>query len=830
MSLRALLALVPPNSYDLANEFLDDMESVRFDAITRHRTLTVLPIAMLSESKYPSRFLPQQKAFIQHVLSRPVLTSREATPTFIQFASLLVNFVYKNIQLFAKAVSVRMAKGDSHFLIYSSVPSFFGFFTSHDHSIAAAEFYTCVMKTVPPEYSAEVIQPFLNSALTHRFIESAIYPLALRFSLYFQGNYTSKPKSGRDSKTNQTITSLARSLRSLILAAAPLLPDVIRIIFSETIILHWTPEEFSFLFFEHFFKLASSLYISASPFLRYAPLLNDIIDVIHEENAIKAEDLIDSRNGSFHIAPPIYSTLGLPYLDFALTVADVAVAANALTQICELPPALRGISYAKFPKAKLFKMFAVRAFVRKNAPSPPRDGPCIAFDVSELTVADNPDFERAFLSQHLAGGAHAIDLTDALGADACNLTLPAIQPLGRTTSIDEDSNSNSLSDGERFQSAGDQPQIESQNNTNPNIHNNKNCQTFTPMNSVNELENSNNEKEIIDSNNPLNNNECNDTGNNDANTSNDDGDIKNMGNEKSKFNERIVSDSNESLQGLNNENKSPAALQDYLQRRKANLLIRQAHVFEDYLRFRVARNEYEEYANILSDYDSVVCAPLAMNIATYARDLYDDPSSAFQRAVTYFHTPRLQRLVYLVVRSKPLKKCFAAASSQISRCNAQCLTIIQKLRATRKNDQEEIQLSRGRIECLRRSVLNLISLRNSPAAMQIDLIDQTLIALNILGNGKEQIFYQMLHKALLDSTCEIFLSLVVAIDICVVQDSLFRSEMGEESFRNWTLLSKFVDEFTSTSLTTTVSEVIQLRRNLEELKKKIQFELKKCGC
>lgn len=1037
ISFQRLLQYVPPDTFNLANAFLDEIESIRFNSITRHRTITVLPIALLPESKYPKKFLPPQQEFIQHVLSRPVLTSREATPTFIQYASLLVNFVHKNIPLFARAMAVRMDKSDSHYLIYSVIPGLFGFFISHDHTSRAVEFYKAIMKIIPPEMASEVMQPFFTSVVTYRFIESVMYPFIYRFTsdpkiiqqINLKSNLNSlstsklqikskaKIKSSQslndpdgffsyfkrktrdsfssDSSSCSVIISYAKMLCDLIIQSIPLLPvealELIDMMYQR----HWTQQEFNDFFFDHFFSYVSSLYLTASPCLKADSVFKDVL------NCLKSSTLLNPK--FFHKAyfegltryeiPPLYSMLDLPYLDFALTIADVAVATNAIENICELPPSLQGISYSKFSKDKFFKMFAVRSFIRKSQVSElcltmsptqlanetknkkkkkensdeknknsdeiynfddydfggyysnsfynleldptkhPRDVDynkekfeMVVFNIKRLEVEDNPEFERIFLQEHFSAENEeksandiTIDLIERIGPESCNFSSfnSSIQTNDDGNKIEKNENETSFDSTSKEESSNSQAMDNSEKegnfqNTVYDFMNNSpsnddltigrlakemdtepkkssrspteleveqlarsrfgsNYMVISKMINENQnvgtITNSNKKAKKKSGNKPGFGNE------NEDDSIAHDGisnsfkvaaqkksvlpiDVDSLtaitSKEEEEKDEKLKSsiDSNSKILPDNDYN-----LKVYLTKRRANLLIDQSHVFENYIKFRLASDQYSSFTSLLGDLESIILAPLAMNLATFSRQLQLTVSDAYHRVEKFFDTNQLKRLIFFIVLSRGPKKCLSNQSiiSIVKQCETHTKMAIENLLKKFDISSETNKLNNGESDAFWRAVEALQVMKNDiPVAMQIETLNYVLSTLrniensirmkrlrhqndqknsielcktlnNILklnsteDNKEYSDFDSLVFMALLTSNCEELPARYIIFEHFIEKEcSHFTELLGANCEENWKDFNKFLYSFIS------ISEIDNLKNELDMLKKQIE--------
>ncbi|KAK8897244.1 hypothetical protein M9Y10_015183 [Tritrichomonas musculus] len=292
-------------------------------------------------------------------------------------------------------------------------------------------------------------------------------------------------------------------------------------------------------------------------------------------------------------------------------------------------------------------------------------------------------------------------------------------------------------------------------------------------------------------------------------------------------------------------------LKVYLAKRRANLLIDQSHVFENYIRFRLASDQYASFTSLLTCHESIILAPLAMNLATFARQFQLTVSNAYLKVEKFFNANQLKRLIFFIVLSRGPKKCLSSVTVivNVNACDSITRVLIEKVLKSLDVSYETNKLHRGESEFFWRTVEALQVMKGDiPVAMQIEAFNYVLNTLreveksiilrrnkcpqkveeppkrkvnqilSVFNCGSDLNFESLLFLALLNSGCETLPARYIIFDYFIEKENTHFSELlGSVSEANWTDFGKFLTHFTS------LSEMENLRNSLQELK--IQLDL-----
>ena len=382
-----LVCVTPHDANSLASSCVQQAEGIRQSIFLMERTISLLPL--MSSPSYPEGLIPPRSEILQNIMKPLILTSQEATPTFIQHSALFVSFIHSKPEIFAKVVIKRYAMPDFHFLVYSVIPSFYGFFTSHEHVQLAANFYIAVLKIALPHVSIAILQPFFCSLISFRFIEAVMTQFVKKFGTDTRLDDKNRQKS--------MIRQYSAELVNLIISSASLLPNQLLVIFKLLEKLKWKFSDVSDLFFKHFFNQQSLVWVASSPFTHRTALFNTLLkEIVKDTNNIKQiyRKLITVET-KFDI-PACYKTLRQPYLLLILSASDVLAAARCFETQEELPFTLKEANYNNFTIDTIFRPFWVRIFPKGLSKSTDTDLPVIFPNHNDFPLGANLEFERPF--------------------------------------------------------------------------------------------------------------------------------------------------------------------------------------------------------------------------------------------------------------------------------------------------------------------------------------------------------------------------------------------------------------------------------------------------
>ena len=387
-ALHQKLALTTPhNANSLASSCVQQAETIRQSIFLMERTISLLPL--MSSPSYPDGLIPPRQEILQYIMKPAILSSQEATPTFIQHSALFVSFIHTKPEIFAKVVIKRYAMPDFHFLVYSVIPSFYGFFTSYEHVQLAANFYISVLKVALPHISIAILQPYFCSLITFRFIESVMTQFMKKFGT--DGRLEDK------NRQKTLIPQFSSELVALIIDSISLLPNQILAIFKILSKLKWKYSDVSDLFFKHFFNQQSLVWVASSPYGHRTQLFNVILkDVVkNQSNITQIYKTLISTESKFEI-PACYKVLEQPYMLLLLSAADILAASRCFETQEQLPFTLKDANYDIFTIETIYKPFWVRIFPKGLSRPTDTDSPIVFPKREQYPLTEGLDYDRPY--------------------------------------------------------------------------------------------------------------------------------------------------------------------------------------------------------------------------------------------------------------------------------------------------------------------------------------------------------------------------------------------------------------------------------------------------
>lgn len=162
---------VPKNPRHLIEQCETDVQHTRFEMLTKQRIISLYPLEKLND--LPTFFGDHDKFFTQ-ISARPNSASDSLTPQQIQYISKIYSHFMSNLNDLAtittKAYDI-FDNGTYMFFINSTIPSFFGYFSSIEYLRIAYDFYAMIITKVPSSAVPKLIAPFFNNVCAFRYIE-----------------------------------------------------------------------------------------------------------------------------------------------------------------------------------------------------------------------------------------------------------------------------------------------------------------------------------------------------------------------------------------------------------------------------------------------------------------------------------------------------------------------------------------------------------------------------------------------------------------------------------------------------------------------------------
>lgn len=374
----------PPAVDDLLKKIYTDIDKKRIEILEAERFIN---LSLLTRTtKYPEKFMPPMNEFIAMLENQVVLTSEEIDPSFVQHTSLLISYVYGNIDQLVKGVAAMSQSEEFPFIVSSMLPSIFGFFISAEYMQYALNFYKTFIRTQKKNLSLIVIQPFFCSIFTYRYIENVMESFLIKF-----GTETIRKN---EPFPQEFMNKYSNLLTKLLIEALPLLPAAFFEIFKTVLEDKWNKTKLVHLFFSSFLKPQFLMYLRSSPF-NDEGYVRQIID-----NIARNDKYFTQIINSWYIAIPkyeifpIYTPFKQVFVTLFLSIADVMMTTTCLLKGGTLPGVLDDMSCFKYGPEIKFNPLIVRIYTKELKVLPPKVDPLI-MPLSN-PIESNPNFDRTY--------------------------------------------------------------------------------------------------------------------------------------------------------------------------------------------------------------------------------------------------------------------------------------------------------------------------------------------------------------------------------------------------------------------------------------------------
>lgn len=367
---------------------LENADKVRQDIFYRERTINLLPL--LASNTYLTGIIPERSQILKYILCPPILQTKDVTPQFIQHSSLFVNFIYSKPELFANVVVNRYGQQDFHYVIYSVVPAFYGFFTSLEHIERSLIFYQEVINIAPPNIASAIIQPLFCSLSTFQFIEAVMTEFGSQFGV--------DSRLDDQKRKKDLIKQFGVDILNSIQHHIHLLPRPILALFQFIVQSKWTLRDLIALFFNHFFSHLAVTWVASSYYSTRVGVFQQVLT----EAVTNVKQIRDIFRKFLEVEskieiPNTYKCFNLDYVQVFISAADIMVAAICYSTQNKLPISLTDVKYENFPLEKRFSPYIIRIYNRKYS-RPPKVylKPLIFTDFTKIEVQSNPTYDRIY--------------------------------------------------------------------------------------------------------------------------------------------------------------------------------------------------------------------------------------------------------------------------------------------------------------------------------------------------------------------------------------------------------------------------------------------------
>ncbi|KAK8863613.1 hypothetical protein M9Y10_011301 [Tritrichomonas musculus] len=374
-----------------------------------------LLMLLLRKNEYPISLLPSKDHFLNLIHSPPEESLSNVTPQQVQFISLLVDFVIKNPNILLKAIQFQyknkkkskpiapsMSRSNSlanttksglfnsnhsfsinshghnnnpglnnsakltehnkdlfDMLCFSTIPAFFGHFSSSEHLFYSFPFFCNLVGTLDEEIIDTVLIPYYCNGCTFRFIES----------VYAQFGKPFCHDVRLDSQQVQydVLKKYIKPLLASITQSYPLLPHTHQFLLKFMQKRGRDKNRLLNFFINHFLMRQLLRYVNGTPFTLHFMQLKEFVILIRND-LTPFYSIMDVMNSpSFFEVPSAFTVFNDLYSQILLTPIDVHVMMAALAQVNELPKNVQMFKNQLYLKNLNLTPFWVKLYSKKSS-------------------------------------------------------------------------------------------------------------------------------------------------------------------------------------------------------------------------------------------------------------------------------------------------------------------------------------------------------------------------------------------------------------------------------------------------------------------------------
>ena len=172
---------IPYSTNKHLSECVDELSHLTDEILLKQRILTLTNLIRIK--KLPSFFPIKKKELLSYISQKPRV-SECITAQQMHFMSKFFEYLLQNP---SKLVTVTAAtyrdysRSDFLYLVYSIIPSIFGYFSSNEHISFAYQFYSSLILNTSQSISQIVLPPFFLSSASFPFLQSLFEDISLYF-------------------------------------------------------------------------------------------------------------------------------------------------------------------------------------------------------------------------------------------------------------------------------------------------------------------------------------------------------------------------------------------------------------------------------------------------------------------------------------------------------------------------------------------------------------------------------------------------------------------------------------------------------------------------
>ena len=354
------------------------VEEIRESIIKIHRSVSLIPF--LNTKTAFKNEIPEKSERLNYVFREAIVSPPHVSPQLLQQCSHLYLFLQQYpSDLFDGLISV---KGTPlyYFVIHSSLPSLYGFFSSQEHVQLAFPFYAHALLYPDRKVGTEIMLPFFNTPSTYRFIEKVMAPICDRI-------VADKKLKGESSSVN-VLKIYSLYLMELIAESAPLLSQSTFLILMKQ---HWGIKGSKNFILNDFVKLFAHSWLSANGLDSSIPFIDSVITYLYDDE-VNSSALISKITDSrcLNEMPSMFTAFNLQYYLYLITLQDYLSLIKVMSVKRELPASIS----TNFQTKPAHAAFWVKIFPKRKIPKAQRNRPIVFTQHEAINVEMDADIDR----------------------------------------------------------------------------------------------------------------------------------------------------------------------------------------------------------------------------------------------------------------------------------------------------------------------------------------------------------------------------------------------------------------------------------------------------
>jgi len=358
---------VPRTTEDLIHDCLSNVEKGRESIIKLHRVVilsqTISSNLSVKASKLDFNDLfPDKKTRPKFLLKPNEVVPPKVSPQLLQQASHIYLFMHQNPIDLADVILKISHTPDFNTLVWSSLPSLYGFFSSQEHLQYAVPFYTHIINVAKQEIAMHMLLPVFHNPCIFRFIESSLTSFC---DFLYTKEFLSQ-KNGTESESSIGLCS--KMLINCFAKCSTQLFHCHSLLF-RIMMKKWGNSITSHFLFCSIIRPLTIQWFESEGYYGILSVLNKILDFIeNDHNSCSTLAIALTSTSPFLDLPEEYICFGHQYLTFYSSCVDILTLIRTLTKYRTVPSSLIAPIIETSPKEA---MFWFRIFPKCKLPKTP---------------------------------------------------------------------------------------------------------------------------------------------------------------------------------------------------------------------------------------------------------------------------------------------------------------------------------------------------------------------------------------------------------------------------------------------------------------------------